>query len=176
MDTLTNKLYLRIPIALFTLLFFTPLFADDNSLIPSVNYPLYLNECGDCHLAYQPLFLPQAAWQRIMTTLDNHFGDNAELEEETVRNLTAYLLVHSAEHSSQKLATKLLKSTENQLIIRITELPYFKKEHDEIPARLVTDNPQVKSFSHCDKCHTKASFGNYEEDSIEIAGYGRWDD
>jgi hypothetical protein len=39
---------------------------------------------------------------------------------------------------------------------RITETPYFIRKHHRVPARLVTDNPEVGSFSQCNRCHIGA--------------------
>jgi hypothetical protein len=60
--------------------------------------------------------------------------------------------------------------------LRITELPYFRHEHDEIPKRLVKDNPEVGGFSQCDSCHQDAKQGYFSENRVTIPGYGRWDD
>ena len=59
---------------------------------------------------------------------------------------------------------------------RITETRYFVKEHDEIPARMVADNPDVGSFSNCNACHQGAAEGVYDEDRVKIPGFGRWED
>ena len=42
--------------------------------------PAYEEECGSCHMAYPPGLLPGVSWQRLMAELDNHFGDNAEID------------------------------------------------------------------------------------------------
>ena len=49
-------------------------------------------------------------------------------------------------------------------------------EHNEIPARFVTANPKVNSFSQCDACHIDAEQGSFNEHDVRIPGYGRWDD
>ena len=60
--------------------------------------------------------------------------------------------------------------------LRITELPYFVHEHDEIPARLIADNDKVESLSQCNACHRGAERGQFDEDDVVIPGFGRWDD
>ena len=41
---------------------------------------LYGQECGSCHFPYQPGLLPAVSWERIMGGLEDHFGENAELD------------------------------------------------------------------------------------------------
>ena len=59
---------------------------------------------------------------------------------------------------------------------RITEIADFRDEHEEIPARLVTGNPDVLSFSQCNACHRRAEEGNFSEQQIDIPGHGPWQD
>ena len=46
----------------------------------AVSFAPYTDACGSCHLVYQPGLLPARSWDRIMATLSDHFGDNAELD------------------------------------------------------------------------------------------------
>ncbi|RME83879.1 MAG: hypothetical protein D6771_05205 [Zetaproteobacteria bacterium] len=47
----------------------------------------YQEACGECHFAYFPGLLPARSWKRLMEpkNLENHFGENAELDEEDRR-------------------------------------------------------------------------------------------
>jgi len=61
--------------------------------------------------------------------------------------------------------------------LRITEVPYIKHKHEEIPARLIKGNPKVRSLSYCTKCHQEArDKGIFDDDTVLIPGHGRWDD
>jgi hypothetical protein len=149
---------------------------DDDYLTP-VNNPVYREECGSCHFAYQPGLLPARSWQHLMSTLDNHFNDNAEVLDDVKKPLTDYLVKNAAENSPDEFSRKLMRRLSNtQTPLRITELAYFVHEHDDLSAKMVTDNPKVKSLSYCDKCHTRAEQGDYSEHAINIPGYGPWDD
>ena len=134
--------------------------------------PVYTEECGSCHMAYPAMLLPGKSWQKIMAGLEDHFGENAELDTKTQREIEAYLVETSARASYQKLFRNLGDSTP----LRITELPYFVHEHDEIPGRFIEDNDQVQSLSQCNACHRDAERGLFDEDDVFIAGVGRWDD
>ncbi|MDO6561856.1 diheme cytochrome c [Amphritea sp. 1_MG-2023] len=131
----------------------------------------YREECGACHIAYPPGLLPEASWRSIMTTLDDHFGENAELSEGPVAMITAYL-----SENAGNPGRGMLKRMAGEAPLRITELPYFIRKHDEVPERLVSGNPEVGSFSNCNVCHQRAERGEFDEDTVRIPGYGRWDD
>jgi len=137
----------------------------------------YKEECGSCHFAYQAGLLPARSWEKIMANLDNHFDENAELDGETQKTITAYLLKHSADTSDYKRSRRIMNSLRTTDIpVRITQTPYFIRKHDEIPNRLVVDNPQVKSYSKCEACHQNAEKGSYDEHDVHIPGVGKWDD
>ncbi len=145
--------------------------------VKAVEHPLYQQECGSCHMAYPAGLLPAASWQALMTGLDDHFGDNAELDANSQQQITDYLVANSAEKSDYRRSRKFISSLKpGDAPLRISETPYFRHEHDEIPARLVKDNPEVGSFSQCNACHQGAERGFFNEDNIRIPGFGRWDD
>ena len=134
--------------------------------------PLYVDECGSCHMAYPAQLLPTASWQKIMRGLEDHFGENAEVDATTRQALEKYLLKASSSRSYQKL----FRNLGDQAPLRITELPYFVHEHDEIPSRFIHANDKVSSLSQCNACHQKAERGQFDEDDVIIPGVGRWDD
>ena len=141
---------------------------------PATN-PAYREECGSCHFAYQPGLLPARSWEKLMATLDDHFGENAELPEPDRIAIRNYLLDNAAGRSDYRVSNKLLRGLRGAPV-RISELPYFRHEHREIPPRLVTGNPKVRSLSNCEACHTRAGEGSFREREISIPGFGRYDD
>lgn len=136
----------------------------------------YQEECGSCHLAYPPGLLSAASWQAIMTGLDEHFGENAELGSDAQRELTQYLQRHGADPQRYQSQRYLSGTQQTTPPVRITQLPFFIREHDEIPERLVAGNEAVGSFSRCEACHAQAAQGRFDEDELVIPGFGRWDD
>ncbi len=138
--------------------------------------PRYLEECGSCHMAYPPGMLPAKSWQRIMSGLEDHFGENAELDTETTRQITEYLTANAADKTRIGRAPNVARSIGIDPPLRFTETRYFMNKHLEIPERLVTNNPDVGSFSRCEACHRGAEQGNYDEHQVRIPGVGRWDD
>jgi len=133
---------------------------------------LYKQECASCHFAYPASFLPRQSWTKIMSSLSDHFGDNAELEVKKRGELTAFL----TKYATERYVPNISKFThEKDIPIRITNTSYFKREHREIPERMVSGNPQVKSFSNCQSCHTGADRGSFSESGVRIPNYGGWD-
>lgn len=140
---------------------------------------VYQEECGSCHFAYQPGLLPAASWAKLIDAkaLEDHFGDNAELGENTRTHLAKYLEENAADTSQFKRSKKIMASLgQDQAPLRITEVPYIQKKHRKIPERLIKGNAEVKSLSACNKCHKNADQGSFDDDDVNIPGHGRWDD
>jgi len=71
--------------------------------------------------AFPPALLPARSWQRLMGGLDKHYGTDASLEPETVKELSAWLGAHAGSRAAPAQD-------------RITQTRWFVSEHDEIPA------------------------------------------
>ncbi len=137
----------------------------------------YTEECGACHFPYQPGLLPARSWQRLMGGLDDHFGENAELDGADARQLMDYLSTNAADRSSFKRSRGISRSLQQgDTPLRITATRYFKRKHHELSSHMVKDNPKVRSFSNCNLCHTQASRGSYNEHQVKIPGFRYWDD
>ncbi len=152
-------------------------FWHESADVPMASNTTYQSECAACHFAYQPSFLPERSWLKIMTTLDDHFGENAELDSETQTLITRYLQDNAADQSSSRFSRSVLRSIRHvDTPLRISETPFFTHKHREIPSRMVTGNPKVRSFSNCLSCHSMAEKGRFDEDEVRIPGFGRWED
>lgn len=128
---------------------------------------LYQKECGACHFAYQPEFLPKRSWDKTMNTLSSHFGTDATLDPADHKTIHNYLTTHASKYDR-------MTGMGGDIAIRISETPNFKHEHREIPKKMVTQ-AEVKSFANCAACHTKAASGSYREREIRIPNYGSWE-
>jgi len=137
----------------------------------------YEAECSACHFAYPPGLLPERSWVRIMNSLSDHFGDNAELDQKSWNEILVYLRGHSADQVPNRFSRSLMRSIEDgDTPLRITQTPFFKHKHREIPSKMVSKNPDVRSFSNCVACHAMAKKGYFDEEGVRIPGYGYWDD
>jgi len=147
--------------------------------IIQVNNPVYEDECGSCHFAYQPGLLPKASWEKLMDgkALEDHFGDNAELDDAVRAEIERFLVENAADDAASKRSKKIMASLREDLApIRITKVPFIVSRHEEIPDRLISGNPKVKSLSQCQQCHQDIKNGVYDDDTVYIAGHGYFED
>ena len=93
-------------------------------------------ECGSCHIAFPPLFLPRRSWQKLVDTLTDHFGENASLAEAPRKAVLNYLLANAADgRKADRQARKFAEGIPAaQTPLRITETPWWVKEHREVRA------------------------------------------
>ena len=139
----------------------------------------YRSECGECHFAYQPGLLPEKSWLKLLDAeaLKNHFGDNAELDKDTLDAIRAYAVENSADKSWYKRSRKIANSTaDGEAPLRITEVRYIKRTHEDIPEKMIKGNKDVKSQSFCNKCHTQAAKGVFDEDTVQIPNFPNRED
>ena len=135
--------------------------------LPIVSDPVYTENCGACHFAYQPGLLPSGSWEKILAGLSDHFGESIELDSESAKTISAYLRANSANYSSWKLSLKIMKRLGNQAPLRITEVPYIRREHHEVQQK-VLNRESIGSLSNCAACHTSAEKGIYDDDNVTI--------
>lgn len=174
---------------IFFTLFFTAqtAFATDNFFgiprfkgVNPIKNITYTENCAECHFAYSPGLLPARSWVKLMDAkaLEDHFGENAELDDGDRRIILDFLVNNAAETSHFKRSVKIMHSlSDTATPLRITEIPYIKRKHSEIPERLIKGNKKVRSLSYCLKCHTEAKEkGVFDDDTVFIPGHGLWDD
>lgn len=143
-----------------------------------VNNKEYKDECGSCHFAYQPGLLPAKSWGKLLTpeALSKHFGENAVLDKDTLAIIYDYAVANASDKSYHKRSRKITQATaQGEAPLRITEISYIRRKHHEIPEKMIQGNKEVKSLSYCDACHTKASLGRYDADTVRIPNYPDWD-
>ncbi|HIL94616.1 MAG: hypothetical protein ABGY96_17320 [bacterium] len=131
----------------------------------------YVDECGACHLAYPPGLLPVESWQGIMAGLADHFGESAELDEETATYIGSYLERHALAKGQQSRIGKLMRNMPDDPPLRITELPAFIAAHDEIPKQLELEKLPTGYLSPCADCHRTAASSIFDKELLH-PGYG----
>jgi len=128
--------------------------ADDDN-VPPIKNSLVIEECGSCHLAFQPAFLPKQSWEYMMNNLEDHFGEDASLDQADLDTIKNYLVANSRTGKNVNA---------NNPPLRITELRWFKHEHSEREAKNMMKKLKVKSFVECAACHRGADKGLYDDD------------
>jgi len=120
-------------------------------------------ECGDCHMAFQPQMLPKKSWAKIMTGLSEHFGEDASVDAPTQKRIEKYLISNAADSGWRdgKFMRGLAKGAAP---LRITETPHWVREHNhEVPEGAWKD-AKVKTKANCLACHRRANKGDYDDD------------
>lgn len=135
--------------------------------IKPVSNTTYADQCGACHFTYQPELLPAKSWKKILEGTEDHFGEAVTLEEDTRLEISNYLVSNAADTSSAKLAWKIMRCLEGLAPVRITDIPYIRKEHHEIKPQTVK-RQSVGSLSNCVACHLTAANGVYDDDDVSI--------
>jgi len=126
----------------------------------------YIEECGTCHIPYPPMLLPEASWEKVMAGLENHFGDNTELDAQTSKYLQNYLVTHALEKERESVVGHWLKTLPIKPAIRITELQAFIDDHEDAYKRLGEGSEKPGFFSPCKDCHKEAIDGIFSKDRL----------
>jgi len=124
-------------------------------------YPAsYVEECASCHVAYPPQLFTAPAWAQVMAQLDKHYGVDASLDAQR-RAAIADFLQRSASTRDKHAATAQPP--------RLTQTPWFRKEHGQLPQKTSKTLPAA---AQCESCHSAAERGDYAESGLRLpAGY-----
>ena len=93
-----------------------------------------------------------------MGDLENHFGDDASLDEDVNKNILTFLLKNSAETSTMQASWNFLNSIGDKDIIALSKTSYWERKHKKIPKE-VFKNEKVKSVANCKACHSDIEKG-----------------
>ena len=126
----------------------------------------YQRECGACHYAFNPGLLPAASWAGLITSLREHFGEDASLDDRIARSLAAWLVENAAETFDTESANRFrIVALEDPY--RITSTPYWVRKHASIPPGVFA-RKSVVSKVNCHACHRDAESGRYDDQAIAI--------
>lgn len=122
--------------------------------------PKYQQECAACHIAYPVGMLPAASWQRLMTSLDRHYGADASLDDASMREIGAWLKANAGSYK---------RVDEQPPQDRLTKSAWFLRKHrdGEVPAG-IWQRASVGSPANCAACHPHAAQGNFNEHDIRL--------
>ena len=121
---------------------------------PMTGEQAFTKECGACHMPYPAVFLPARSWTAITGDLAHHFGEDASLDPATTKAIADYLTANAADTTPGAPAAQILSGVApTDLPLRITDMPFWNRIHDQVPAADFA-RPQVKTKSNCLGCHT----------------------
>ncbi|MCP4298405.1 MAG: cytochrome C [Proteobacteria bacterium] len=133
-----------------------------------VNNTLYTKECSSCHWLFLPGLLPERSWRRVMSDLENHFGDDAFLEPEDRTQIENYLIENAADRTNARRSRKIMRAMDDKdAPIRITGTSYIRRKHHELNDSIYK-RKSIRSFSNCIACHPGADDGNFKDDYVKI--------
>jgi len=112
-------------------------------------------ECSACHIAYPAGLLPKASWGKILNTLDDHFGEDASLDDASTKHIRDYLM----KHANTRLTTDASNPT-----LRITDFDWFNRRHGASRRAYAKSHSSIGSISNCAGCHGGAQNGSFEDD------------
>jgi mono/diheme cytochrome c family protein len=137
--------------------------AEEGGGVRPVNDKIVQTECSACHMAFPAGMLPVRSWQALMSGLDNHFGENAALDTETARRISDYLTANAADAGGRR--SRFLRGVKaGDTPLRITETPWWTREHrGEVRPEAFKD-PRIGSKANCIACHRGAAKGNFDDD------------
>ncbi len=96
--------------------------AADYKSVPPVTDPVVKKECSECHMIFQPGFLPAASWRKIMATLADHFGEDASLDAGTRDKVASYMITNAGNQRVDPDTPPL----------QITKRFWFRGEHSDV--------------------------------------------
>lgn len=132
--------------------------------LPPVDHPATAAECSACHMIYPAQMLPARSWTKLMETLSDHFGEDASLAPDVQADILAYLKANAADAPASGGMIKILKGVAPEDVpLRISELPWWKRRHGEINPKVYL-RPEIKSPANCIACHKTADKGEFFED------------
>ena len=130
--------------------------------VSAVRDPIVVKECGACHLAYHPIFLPARSWQKLVDGLKDHFGENADLDEATKKHIAGYLTANAGDNVYfQGWAARGLSEGETPL--RITSAPWWLRVHEKHNRNQALQRAHSKARGDCTACHSGKKKAYYED-------------
>jgi len=143
--------------------------AEGDAAFPMPAGKLYVNECGSCHTAYAPGLLPVRSWKKMLLELEDHFGEDASLDDKQLAEIDKAMMPLAADTPAATMLMRRIASgiAPGQAPQRISGSPYFKFMHDEVPASF-WKRTKIGSPANCGACHTRANEGRYFEREVTI--------
>ncbi|WP_139556760.1 hypothetical protein [Methylotetracoccus oryzae] len=111
--------------------------------------PIYIEECGSCHVPYAAEFLPASSWKSLLGKLSEHFKFDAVPDKEHLKPISDYLLKHAGP------VTWFGKPPYPEQISRARWFLGVHQNIDEVGW------PRIRKMANCGVCHPDAQQGKY---------------
>lgn len=122
--------------------------------VSNVGAPPELKQCGDCHMVYPSRMLPSRSWAAILSTMDNHFGEDASIPKTDLDVIRNFLTSHAADSPDATFRDRhyLAALPTDSTPLRITATPWWNQMHADFDFAAVKHSA-VKSPANCLGCH-----------------------
>jgi hypothetical protein len=115
-------------------------------------------------MAFPAEMLPARSWTAVMDGLSSHFGENATLDAAKKKEILDWLAAHAGD--APGVRGHYLRGLSNgETPLRITETPYWVREHRKEVRQSDYADPKIKSKANCVACHKDAAKGNFGDDA-----------
>jgi hypothetical protein len=82
--------------------------------------------------------LAVGSWAKVVSNLKDHFGETVEIDDASKGVIEKYLIDNAAEKSLWKRSRKTVSFLKGETPLRITEVPYIRRKHRNIPPEVFT--------------------------------------
>jgi hypothetical protein len=105
-------------------------------------------------MVFPSRMLPSRSWTAILSTLDNHFGEDAAIPKKDVDIIRDFLTSHAADSPDATVRERhyLGALLPDSTPLRITATPWWNQVHADFDFDGVKHS-QVKSPANCLACH-----------------------
>jgi Dihaem cytochrome c len=116
--------------------------------------PVELRQCGDCHMVFPARMLPSRSWTAILSTMSDHFGEDAAIPKKDLDIIRDFLTSHAADSPDATVRERhyLGALLPDSTPLRITATPWWNQVHADFDFDGVKHS-QVKSPANCLACH-----------------------
>ena len=95
-----------------------------------------------------------------MSTLNSHFGENAEINAGARDSITTYLATRAADHSTNTRSREIMSMIKpGDTPISLTKVLYVGGIHGGFLDPAFKGKPEAKTLAQCPLCHQKAHRG-----------------
>jgi len=131
----------------------------------SKQYDTYANECSDCHFLYHPSLNTKRQWSAMLSSLENHYGEDASLSPESLEHLIKFFNDNNQSHFDTRISVEIGQSESSSG--RITDRKFWTETHSNLDDSLFK-TPPVYSPANCDACHLDAESGLFRDQNIVL--------
>jgi hypothetical protein len=91
--------------------------------------PAELKQCGECHMVFPSRMLPSRSWAAILSTMDDHFGEDAAIPKKDLDVIRDFLTSHAADSPDATLRERHFLSAlpSDSTPLRITATPWWNQ-------------------------------------------------